>query len=101
MRFVDSKKTTLAINDYVQLAGIPSEAHDYQVNGRTPIEWFIDRYHIKKDRESGIVNDPNGWFDSPSDIVAAIERIVFVSVETVKIVKRIEERYNAVEENMG
>ena len=88
MRFVDKEtKTTLIINEHVQLTGIPEAAHRYVVNGRTPLEWFIDRYRIKTDRESGIVNDPNGWFENPRDLVTAIERIVYVSVESTKIIE--------------
>ena len=86
MRFADDGKTTLRINEHVSLRGIPPEAHDYQVNGRTPLEWLIDRYRLVKDRESGIVNDPNGWFDDPRDLLAAVRRIVHVSVETVRLV---------------
>ncbi len=85
MRFADDG-ATLVVNDHVLLTGIPPAAHRYQVNGRTPLEWFIDRYHVKRDRRSGIVNDPNGWFDDPRDLIAAIRRIVHVSVETVRIV---------------
>ena len=50
------------------------------------LEWFIDRYRVTRDRESGIVNNPNGWFDAPEDLVSAICRIVHVSVETARIV---------------
>ena len=57
------------------------------VNGRTPLEWFIDRYQIKRDKESGILNDPNGWFEDPRDLVTAIERIVYVSVESTRIIE--------------
>jgi len=57
------------------------------VNGRTPLEWLIDRYRIRTDRESGIVNDPNGWFGDPRDLIAAFKRVVHVSVETVWIVE--------------
>jgi predicted helicase len=28
----------------------------------SPLAWYIDRYKIKRDKESGILNDPNGWF---------------------------------------
>ena len=56
------------------------------MNGRTPLEWFIDRYRITRDKESGIVNDPNEWFDEPRDLIAAIRRIVHLSVETARIV---------------
>ena len=86
MRFSDGDKTTLIVNDYVRLSGIPAEAHQYVVNGRTPLEWFIDRYRVTTDKRSGIVNDPNGWFEDPRDLIAAIRRIVHVSVETVRIV---------------
>ena len=87
MRFVDDEKTTLRINEHVSLSGVPAEAHRYVVNGRTPLEWYIDRYRIKKDKESGIVNDPNGWFEDPRDLVPAIERIVHVSVESTRIIE--------------
>ena len=88
MRFADKEtKTTLTINEHVQLSGIPAEAHRYVVNGRTPLEWFIDRYKIKQDKASGIVNDPNGWFETPRDLITAIKRIIYVSVESTKIIE--------------
>lgn len=95
MRFADEAKTTLIVNDHVRLAGIPTEAHEYVVNGRTPLEWFIDRYRITQDKESGIVNDPNGWFDDPRDLVAAFRRIVHLSVETVRIINELPEPFQA------
>ena len=88
MRFTDKEtKTTLIINEHIRLSGIPEEAHRYVVNGRTPLEWFIDRYKITRDKESGILNDPNGWFKNPQDLVTAIERIVYVSVESTRIIE--------------
>ena len=47
----------------------------------------IDRYKIKKDTDSGIINDPNGWFENPRDLITAIERIVHVSVESTKVIE--------------
>ena len=91
MRFHDDEKTALRVNEHVSLRGIPAAAHTYQVNGRTPLEWFIDRYRITQDKESGIGNDPNGWFDDPRDLIAAIRRIVHVSVETARIVTGLSE----------
>ena len=78
--------TALRVNDHLSLSGIPPEAHEYMVNGRTPLGWLIDRYHIKQDKHSGIVNDPNEWFDAPCDLIGTICRIVHVSVETARIV---------------
>ncbi len=92
MRFADDAKCTLIVNDHIRLAGIPAEAHEYQVNGRTPLGWFIDRYKVTRDKRSGIVNDPNGWFEDPIDLLVAIRRIVQVSVDTVRIVEGLPER---------
>ena len=86
MRFADDDRTVLIVNDYVRLACFPRESHGYVVNGRTPMEWFIDRYRVRRDPEIGIANDPNDWFLKPEDLIAAIRRIVHVSVETVRIV---------------
>ena len=98
MRFSDAEKTALVVNEHIRLEGIPAEAHQYQVNGRTPLEWFIDRYRITRDKESGIVNDPNGWFGNPRDLVAAFRRIVHLSVETTRIVEGLPEAFGPGEE---
>lgn len=88
MRYTDKEmKTTLILNEHIRLSGIPEEAHRYVVNGRTPLDWFIDRYKITQDKDSGIVNDPNGWFADPQDLVTAIGRIVYVSVESARIIE--------------
>ena len=39
--------------------------------------------------DSGIVNDPNGWFENPRDLITAIKRIVYVSVESTKIIENL------------
>lgn len=86
MRFADAAKTTLIINEHIRLSGIPEEAHRYIVNGRTPLEWLIDRYKITRDVQSKIINDPNHWFDDPRDLIATVQRIVYTSVESARII---------------
>ncbi len=49
----------------------------------------MERYQVKTDQASGIVNDPNDWateHDDPRYIVDLLKRIVTVSVRTVEIV---------------
>ena len=89
MRLMKKDPSTLVVNETISLASIPAIAHEYQVNGRTPLEWFIDRYRITLDKKSGIVNDPNQWFENPEDLISAIRRIVTVSVETMQIVNNL------------
>ena len=86
MRFGDIERKTLIINEHVRLSSIPEDAHRYIVNGRSPLEWFIDRYKIKTDPDSGIVNDANGWFTDPRDLITAIARIIHLSVQSTRII---------------
>lgn len=79
-------KSVLHVSENLTLKGIPLEAYDYVVNGRSAIEWLIDRYQVRKDKASGIVNDPNDFSDDPRYIVNLVESIVTVSMETMEIV---------------
>jgi predicted helicase len=82
-------KTSIIYNSYVTVAGIPEDAYRYQINGKSAIEWIMERYQIKTDSKTGIVNDPNYWaseHDNPRYILDLLKRIVTVSIETMKIV---------------
>ena len=79
-------KTMIIYNSHINLSDIPLEAYDYIVNGKSAIEWIMERYQITKYKDSGIVNDPNDWSDDPRYIIDLVKRIVRVSLETVKIV---------------
>lgn len=50
------------------------------------IEWLIDRYRVKPDKASGIVNDPNLYSDDRRYIIDLVARIVRVSMESVAII---------------
>lgn len=80
-------KSKIEVNDHLTLSGIPDEAHEYIVNGKSALGWILDRYQITKDKDSGIVNDPNEWSDDPRYIVDLIGKVTRVSVETVRIVR--------------
>ena len=79
-------RSTIIYNMRVTLSNIPEEAYRYQLGARSAIEWIIDRYQVKTDAASGIVNDPNDWSEDPRYIIDLLKRIVTVSLETMKIV---------------
>ncbi|MFN7764546.1 MAG: DEAD/DEAH box helicase, partial [Armatimonadota bacterium] len=85
-------KTQIIFNSQVTLRDIPLEAYDYVVNGKPAIEWVMERYQVTRDKDSGIVNDPNDWckeHNQPRYIVDLIGRVVRVSMETIKIVREL------------
>jgi predicted helicase len=63
------------------------EVESASPNGKSAIEWLMDRYEVKVDKDSGIRNDPNLWSDDPRYFVDLLARIVRVSVETMRIVR--------------
>ena len=82
-------KTVLIYNENLKFMGLPKRANDYVVNGRSPLEWMIDRYQIKTDKASGIINDPNQYSDDPCYISDLIQRLVTVSVKIVDIIEQL------------
>ena len=81
---------TIHYNDTCTLSEIPDEAYEYIVNGKSAIEWLMERYAVTTDKDSGIVNDPNDWCDeqgNPRYIIDLVKRVIRVSIETTAIVK--------------
>ncbi|GAN94518.1 DNA helicase restriction enzyme type III R subunit [Gluconobacter thailandicus F149-1 = NBRC 100600] len=84
-------KTVLHYNDRITVTGIPLEAYDYVVNGKSALDWVVERQCVKKDKASGIVNDANDWaietMNNPRYPLELFLRVITVSLETMKIVK--------------
>ena len=86
--------TTMIYNKFVTITGIPEEAEEYQLGSRSALGWIIDRYQVKKDKASGIVNDPNDWADevgNPRYIVDLVGKVTRVAMETNRIVHGLKE----------
>ena len=95
MRFgkIDNKtadKSVIHYNSAITISNIPLEAYDYVVNGKSAIEWIMERYAVTTDTKSGITNDPNDWAKEHDDekyIYNLLLRVINVSIQTVEIVK--------------
>jgi predicted helicase len=82
-------KTRIIFNSQITLEGIPEDAHRYMLGSRSAIDWILERYQVKTDKASGIVNDPNDWsreHEQPRYILDLIGRVVSLSLETNRIV---------------
>ena len=83
-------KGVIIYNNHITIKNIPLEAYDYVVNGRSAIEWIMERYQVKIDKASEIKNDPNDWakeHNDPTYILDLLLSVITVSIETMKIVK--------------
>jgi predicted helicase len=93
MRFQKEGKTAdksrIIYNDSIAVGNIPAAAYDYVVNGKSAIEWIMERYAVTTHKESGIVNDPNDWareHNQPRYILDLLLSVITLSHRTVDIV---------------
>jgi len=90
MRFPKKgQQDTIIYNSKIVVSNIPEKAYEYVVNGKSAIEWIMERYQVKTDKKSGIKNDPNDWAEevgNPRYILDLLLSIINVSVQTVEIV---------------
>jgi len=95
MRFPKKdQKETIIYNSKITIENIPEEAYEYVVNGKSAIEWIMERYQVKTDKNSGIKNDPNDWskeVGNPRYILDLLLSIINVSIQTVEIVDELPE----------
>ena len=92
MRFGKGKdKSVIHYNDFITVRDIPLEAYEYVVNGKSAVEWVMERQSVTTDKASGIVKDANAWaVETAGDArypLSLLLRVITVSLETMKIVK--------------
>lgn len=83
-------KREILYNKQIRICNIPAEAYEYVINGKSAIEWVMERYQVTTHKESGIVNNPNDWAreqGKPKYILSLLLSIITVSVKTMEIVK--------------
>lgn len=86
----DSDKGTIIFNDYITISNIPERAYEYVVNGRSAIEWIMESYRVKTDKDSGITDDPNTYGDEKY-IFNLLISIISVSLKTLDLIESMPE----------
>ncbi|WP_375614771.1 DEAD/DEAH box helicase [Bartonella sp. AC535YNZD] len=89
----EKDKSTVIYNSNITMTDIPKEAYEYIVNGKPALEWVMGRQCVKTDKKSGIVNDANRYavetVGNPAYPLELFQRVITVSLETMKIVKNL------------
>ena len=87
------QKDTVIYNNAITIREIPLEAYDYVVNGKSALEWVMERQGVSTHKDSSIVNDANDWaIETMGNAKYPLElflRVITVSLETMKIVKNL------------
>lgn len=87
-----TEKNRIIYNGHIVIDNIPDKVYEYVVNGKSAVEWIMDRYQVKIDKDSLIKNDPNDWsleHGKPRYILDLLLSVMTVSVKTIDIVNNL------------
>ncbi|GAA9305065.1 DEAD/DEAH box helicase family protein [Helicobacter pylori] len=78
-------------NNHIAITKIPKKAFEYVVNGKSAIDWVIERYQKTSDKESLIENNPNDYKDGKY-VFELLCRVIKLSEKSVDLIEKISEK---------
>ncbi|WQS39278.1 DEAD/DEAH box helicase [Helicobacter pylori] len=85
------EKDRIIYNNHITITQIPKKAFDYVVNGKSAIDWVIERYSITTDKDSLIENNPNDYAGGKY-VFELLCRVITLSVKSVDLIEKISEK---------
>ncbi|GAA7339779.1 hypothetical protein BD0115_06660 [Helicobacter pylori] len=82
------KGDSIVYNKNITITKIPKKAFEYVVNGKSAIDWVIERYQKTMDKESLIENNPNDYAGGKY-ILELLCRVIKLSVKSVDLIEKI------------
>ncbi len=85
------KGDSIIYNQNIAITKIPKKAFDYVVNGKSAIDWVIERYSITTDKDSLIENNPNHYAGGQY-VFELLCRVIKLSEKSVDLIEKISEK---------
>ncbi|WRG64735.1 DEAD/DEAH box helicase [Helicobacter pylori] len=87
----DKKGNRIQYNHHITITQIPEKAFGYVVNGKSAIDWVIERYKETTDKDSLIENNPNDYAGGKY-IFELLCRVIKLSEKSVDLIEKISEK---------
>ncbi|WQS50730.1 DEAD/DEAH box helicase [Helicobacter pylori] len=78
-------------NHHIAITKIPKKAFDYVINGKSAIDWVIERYQKTTDKDSLIENNPNDY-KGGKYVFELLCRVIKLSEKSVDLIEKISEK---------
>ncbi|RVY80828.1 DEAD/DEAH box helicase [Helicobacter pylori] len=85
------KGDCIAYNHHIAITNIPQKAFEYVINGKSAIDWVIERYQKTMDKESLIENNPNDYAGGKY-VFELLCRVIKLSEKSVDLIEKISEK---------
>lgn len=82
---------SIKYNNHITITQIPQKAFDYVVNGKSAIDWVIERYQKTMDKESLIENNPNDYAGGQY-VFELLCRVIKLSEKSMDLIEKISEK---------
>ncbi|MFP6294237.1 type ISP restriction/modification enzyme [Helicobacter pylori] len=82
------KGDSILYNKNIAITKIPKKAFDYVVNGKSAINWVIERYQKTMDKDSLIENNPNDYAGGKY-VFELLCRVIKLSEKSVDLIEKI------------
>lgn len=80
---------TLIFNQNIRISGIPVAIDDFQVNGRSTLEWLVNQYQVNRDKDTLLTSDPNTYIDQDKYVFDLVFKLVNLSMTTIQTLERV------------
>ncbi|GHR90765.1 helicase [Helicobacter pylori] len=85
------KGDRIIYNQNITITKIPQKAFEYVVNGKSAIDWVIERYQKTRDKDSLIENNPNDY-KGGKYVFELLCRVIKLSEKSVDLIEKISEK---------
>ncbi|WRG67569.1 DEAD/DEAH box helicase [Helicobacter pylori] len=91
VKTMTKKGDCILYNQNIAITKIPQKAFDYVVNGKSAIDWVIERYKKTMDKDSLIENNPNDYAGGKY-VFELLCRVIKLSEKSVDLIEKISEK---------
>ncbi|GHQ22790.1 type ISP restriction/modification enzyme [Helicobacter pylori] len=85
------KGDCIQYNHHITITKIPKKAFDYVINGKSAIDWVIERYKKTTNEDSLIENNPNDYAGGKY-VFELLCRVIKLSEKSVDLIEKISEK---------
>ncbi|MFP6111925.1 type ISP restriction/modification enzyme [Helicobacter pylori] len=85
------KGDSILYNQNIAITKIPQKAFEYVVNGKSAIDWVIERYQKTTDKDSLIENNPNDYAGGKY-VFELLCRVIKLSEKSVDLIEKISKK---------
>lgn len=94
MKMIKNEKSfDIIYNDYIQIIDIPNKVLDYKIGEHSAVKWLLLYYQIKKDKDSGLIENPNNP-KKPKYIFNLVLKVIQISLDTQKLINKLPKNLN-------